>query len=43
MVSRVGWEGLGVGMGCQGLVSRVCLCAIWMEGLGGGVANGSQG
>ena len=39
-------RGWGLGMGCQwlaGLVCRVCLCAIWMGGLGGGlgwVANG---
>ena len=37
--TQYGWEGLGeLGMGCQwlaGLVSRVCLYAIWMGGAGG--------
>ena len=36
-------RGWGVGVGCQwlaGLVCRVCLCAIWMEGAGRGVGDG---
>ena len=35
----------GLGVVCQwlaGLVCRVCLCAIWMGGLGGGLGVGCQ-
>ena len=42
MVSRVGWEGLGGWGWVANVVCRVCLCPIWMGGLGGGSGVGCQ-